>query len=173
MFSWLSLRNRAWGFSPATINRTIPYLAINGKQDQKNFLGVQFLAYLRRKCPIEISFSCDIYIYCNRISWVHRIHDTYIYIYGRSGNHHFNYHFCGVYDKFFDTVFFLQNTSCIRKLKVMSEMGGGVHPLHPPPRSIPVGLDNSQDLKITEEWSLSRQMAKRSFDSDDHIKWLS
>ena len=32
--------------------------------------------------------------------------------------------------------FFLQNTSCIRKPKVMSG-GGGAHPLHPPPRSAP------------------------------------
>ena len=28
--------------------------------------------------------------------------------------------------------FFLQNTSCIKKLQVISE---GAHPLHPPPRS--------------------------------------
>ena len=33
--------------------------------------------------------------------------------------------------------FFLQNTSCIRKPQVISG-GGGVHPLHPPPRSAPV-----------------------------------
>ena len=32
--------------------------------------------------------------------------------------------------------FFLQNTSCIRKPKVISG-GGGAHPLHPPPRSTP------------------------------------
>ena len=32
--------------------------------------------------------------------------------------------------------FFLQNTSCIRKLQVISG-GGGAHPLHPPPRSAP------------------------------------
>ena len=31
---------------------------------------------------------------------------------------------------------FLQNTSCIRKLQVIS--GRGAHPLHPPPRSAPV-----------------------------------
>ena len=31
-------------------------------------------------------------------------------------------------------LFFLQNTSCIRKPQVIS---GGVHPLHPPPRSAP------------------------------------
>ena len=31
-------------------------------------------------------------------------------------------------------VFFWQNTSCIRKSQVISG-GGGVHPLHPPPRS--------------------------------------
>ena len=140
-----------------------------------------------KKCPIEISFSCDICIYCNRISWVHRIHDTYIYIYGRSGNHHFNYHFCGVYHKFFNlvssftstpinhTVFFCRIPVVLESWRSCQKWGGGgeVHPLHPPPRSIPVGLDNSQDLKITEEWSLSLQMAKRSFDSDDHIKWLS
>ena len=34
-------------------------------------------------------------------------------------------------------VFFLQNTSCIRKPQVISERGGA-HPLHPPPRSAPV-----------------------------------
>ena len=33
-------------------------------------------------------------------------------------------------------VFFLQNTSCIRKPQVISE-GRGAHPLHPPPRSAP------------------------------------
>ena len=32
------------------------------------------------------------------------------------------------------TVFFLQNTKCIRKPQVISG-GGGAHPLHPPPRS--------------------------------------
>ena len=34
-------------------------------------------------------------------------------------------------------IFFLQNTSCIRKPQVISEGGGGggAHPLHPPPRS--------------------------------------
>ena len=32
--------------------------------------------------------------------------------------------------------FFWQNTSCIRKPQVISG-GGGVHPLHPPPRSAP------------------------------------
>ena len=36
-------------------------------------------------------------------------------------------------------VFFLQNTSCIRKPQVISGGGGGgTHPLHPPPRSAPV-----------------------------------
>ena len=33
--------------------------------------------------------------------------------------------------------FFLQNTSCIRKLQVISGRGGA-HPLQPPPRSAPV-----------------------------------
>ena len=33
-------------------------------------------------------------------------------------------------------VFFWQNTSCIRKPRVISG-GWGVHPLHPPPRSAP------------------------------------
>ena len=34
--------------------------------------------------------------------------------------------------------FFWQNTSCIRKLQVMSKGGGGIAlPLHPPPRSAP------------------------------------
>ena len=38
-------------------------------------------------------------------------------------------------------VFFLQNTSCIRKPQVISGGGGGgAHPLHPPPRSAPVSL---------------------------------
>ena len=37
-------------------------------------------------------------------------------------------------------IFFLQNTSCIRKPQVISGGGGegGAHPLHPPPRSAPV-----------------------------------
>ena len=30
-----------------------------------------------------------------------------------------------------------QNTSCIRKPQVISEVWGGAHPLHPPPRSAP------------------------------------
>ena len=34
--------------------------------------------------------------------------------------------------------FFLQNTSCIRKLQVILGGRGGAHPLHPPPRSAPV-----------------------------------
>ena len=35
----------------------------------------------------------------------------------------------------------MQNTSCIRKPQVISGGGGGVRtPLHPPPRSAPVGL---------------------------------
>ena len=33
--------------------------------------------------------------------------------------------------------FFWQNTSCIGKPQVISGGGGGVHPLHPPPRSAP------------------------------------
>ena len=36
--------------------------------------------------------------------------------------------------------FFLQNTSCIRKPQVIS--GGDAHPLHPPPRSVPVRPTN-------------------------------
>ena len=41
-------------------------------------------------------------------------------------------------------VFFLQNTSCIRKLRVISGGGQGAHPLHPPPRS---ALDLANRLK--------------------------
>ena len=40
--------------------------------------------------------------------------------------------------------FFLQNTSCIRKQQVISEgggEGGGVHPLHPPPKSAPAVVE--------------------------------
>ena len=44
--------------------------------------------------------------------------------------------------------FFLQNTSCIRKPQVISGRGGGVHPLHPPPRSAPVILKLSSVLKF-------------------------
>ena len=40
-------------------------------------------------------------------------------------------------------VFFLQNTSCIRKPQVIS--GRGAHPLHPPPRSAP-GQGRIQDF---------------------------
>ena len=43
-------------------------------------------------------------------------------------------------------VFFLQNTSCIRKPQVISERGGGAHPLHPPPRSAPDLYCRSQSL---------------------------
>ena len=35
------------------------------------------------------------------------------------------------------SIFFWQNTSCIRKLQVIF-WGGGANPLHPPPRSTPV-----------------------------------
>ena len=34
-------------------------------------------------------------------------------------------------------IFFLQNTSCIRKPQVISGGEGGCRPLHPPPRSVP------------------------------------
>ena len=34
-------------------------------------------------------------------------------------------------------IFFWQNTSCIRKPRVISGGEGGAHPLHPPPRSAP------------------------------------
>ena len=34
--------------------------------------------------------------------------------------------------------FFLQNTSCIRKLQVIPGGRGAAHPLHPPSRSAPV-----------------------------------
>ena len=49
--------------------------------------------------------------------------------------------------------FFSQNTSCIRKLQVIS--GGGAHPLHPPPRSAPAMQSNMtsqhdwQDKRLT------------------------
>ena len=51
--------------------------------------------------------------------------------------------------------FFWQNTSCIRKLQVISE--GGAHPLHPPPRSARgEGLtsfnnDNSANLRMVKK----------------------
>ena len=54
-------------------------------------------------------------------------------------------------------VFFLQNTSCIRKPQVISGVGGGggappppppsAHPLHPPPRSAPA-LIRSEGMSI-------------------------
>ena len=45
-------------------------------------------------------------------------------------------------------IFFLQNTSCIRKQQVISEGGGGgAHPLHPPPRSAPVWRFDRKGLK--------------------------
>ena len=61
--------------------------------------------------------------------------------------YHFKYHFCGVYHKFFNLVscftstpinhkeIFLQNTSCIRKPRVISGMGA------PTPCTLPVGPD--------------------------------
>ena len=61
-----------------------------------------------------------------------------------------------------NTVFFWQNTSCIRKRQVISG-GGGAQPLHPPPRSAPAtaplfstlmfaGFPN-QSPKLTMVWS--------------------
>ena len=49
--------------------------------------------------------------------------------------------------------FFLQNTSCIRKPQVISE--GGVHPLHPPPRSAPVynSDGNYKSVSPTAIWN--------------------
>ena len=51
-------------------------------------------------------------------------------------------------------VFFLQNTSCIRKPQ---GGGGGAHPLHPPPRSAP-GIrssgTNRSHTHRTSRWSL-------------------
>ena len=44
-------------------------------------------------------------------------------------------------------VFFLQNTSCIRKPQVISGRGGA-HPLHPPPRSAPVIIDHYSSINI-------------------------
>ena len=44
-------------------------------------------------------------------------------------------------------VFFLQNTSCIRKPQVIS--GGGAHPLHPPPRSAPAVGRGSTVLHVS------------------------
>ena len=47
--------------------------------------------------------------------------------------------FCSTSTPINHIVFFSsQNTSCIRKLQVISGEGGGAHPLHPPPRSAPV-----------------------------------
>ena len=43
-------------------------------------------------------------------------------------------------------VFVLQNTSRIRKPQVIP--GGGVHPLHPPPRSAPVDMYKFTTSKV-------------------------
>ena len=47
-------------------------------------------------------------------------------------------------------LFFLQNTSCIRKPQVISR-GGGAHPLHPPPRSAPAPMEDGrlESLKMS------------------------
>ena len=55
-------------------------------------------------------------------------------------------------------VFFLQNTSCIRKPQVISGGGGGAHPLHPPPRSASALCDwkevgqSKVKKKFTRNW---------------------
>ena len=54
-------------------------------------------------------------------------------------------------------IFFLQNTSCIRKPQVNSG-GGGAHPLHPPPRSAPATQFAKSQLGCsTEIWSQLRE----------------
>ena len=46
-------------------------------------------------------------------------------------------------------VFFLQNTSCIRKAQVISG-GGGAHPVHPPPGSAPALLTGQEGQLIDQ-----------------------
>ena len=50
-------------------------------------------------------------------------------------------------------VFFLQNTSCIRKPQVISRGGGGAHPLHPPPRSTPAIRKNQSRMNQNSTFS--------------------
>ena len=60
-------------------------------------------------------------------------------------------------------VFFLQNTSCIRKPQVIS--GGGAHPLHPLPRSAP------ELLLVNPAAAIRRSMRKVLF-SGSAQQWL-
>ena len=53
-------------------------------------------------------------------------------------------------------IVFLQNTSCIRKPQVISGRGG-VHPLHPPPRSAPVIIDHYSSINIKNLLLLNSQ----------------
>ena len=46
--------------------------------------------------------------------------------------------------------FFWQNTSCIRKPRVISGGGGGAHPLHSPPRSAPELAQSSSASSVHE-----------------------
>ena len=71
--------------------------------------------------------------------------------------------------------FFLQNTSCIRKPQVISEGGGGVHPLHPPPRYAP---DKgfciiSPNLKFFEIKNFSYFFLHRIFETENFWSLLS
>ena len=59
-------------------------------------------------------------------------------------------------------LFFLQNTSCIRKPQVIS--GGDAHPLHPPPRSAPAPIvlcDCFSNLRLCFESSTKYQPKHR------------
>ena len=48
------------------------------------------------------------------------------------------------------------NTSCIRKLQVISGGGRGVHPLHPPPRSTPDTIGRKLMLVTIGTYSQTR-----------------
>ena len=78
------------------------------------------------------------------------------------------------------TFFFLQNTNCTRKLQVISG-GGGVHPLHPPPRSAAETPGNSwwgvchpvlQILTLfhTKKYNFPHLFSDQSFKIHTHLK---
>ena len=68
-------------------------------------------------------------------------------------------------------VFFLQNTSCIRKAQDISGGGGGAHSLHPPPRSAPdvVMQNSSKDYPFGQRFKLVHPMDRQKVEVLDFL----
>ena len=66
-------------------------------------------------------------------------------------------------------VFFLQNTSCIRKPQAISGGGEGAHPLHPPPRSAP-GTCSSESvpLQLSQKYKPSQHLYSNIINVSGH-----